>query len=294
MTTSLPEPDPRPLAARAPRRHSLSVLMICRDEADRIEAALRSVAGWADQILVLDSGSRDGTVDIARRYSSEVYQTDWPGFGPQRQRALRLCRGDYVLTVDADEEVTPQLRAEIDAELSAQTPRCAVYLIRWQPIFMNRPLRFGRFQAPQLRLFRRQGAEYPQAQVHEKLRRPPGAVGVLRGRLRHDSFRDYRHVVDKHTQYAWLLAQEKHARGERASLEFALLRGLGEFLMQYLLRGALLDGRRGLLMSAIQAQYAFHKYAALWSLRASGAAPRAEFMPDKRQRRETATPDAPP
>lgn len=285
--TPLPDPDPRPLSPRAPRRHSLSVLMICCNEADRVEVALQSVAGWADQIVVLDSGSHDGTVAIARRYSHEVYETDWPGYGPQRQRALRLCRGDYVLTLDADEAVTPELRVEIDAELSAPTPRCAVYLMRWQPIFLGRELRFGRFQSPQLRLFRRQGAEYPQAQVHEKLRRPPGAQGVLRGRLRHDSFRDYRHAVDKHVQYAWLLAQEKHARGKRASLEFAVLRGIAEFFLQYFVRGACLDGRHGLLMSVIQSQYAFHKYAALWSLRASGAPPRAEFAPDKRERRET-------
>ncbi|TAM23419.1 MAG: glycosyltransferase family 2 protein, partial [Nevskiaceae bacterium] len=109
-----------PLKPRAPRRHTLSVCLICKNEADRIEPCLQSVAGWADELIVFDSGSTDGTVEIVRRYTDQLWITDWPGYGPQRQRSLEAARGEYVFTIDADERVTPELRAQIDAELAKE------------------------------------------------------------------------------------------------------------------------------------------------------------------------------
>ena len=276
------------LAARAPRRHSLSVLLICHNEADRIDACLASVAGWADEIVVFDSGSGDATIEIAQRYSDRIYITDWPGYGAQRQRALDAARGDFILALDADEAVTPALRAEIDDELSAATPRAVAYRIRWQPLLLGRRLRFGgRYASPQKRLFRRDGAHYAPATVHENVSFPPGPVLTLKARIEHDSYRDYHHAVGKHARYAWLLAQEKHARGEQCSLWFAPLRGSFEFLLQYLGRGLIFEGRRGVLLSLLLAQYAHQKYAALWTLTASNAPRRAEF---DRERRIAAAP----
>lgn len=272
------------LNPHAPRRHSLSILLICHNEADRIEACLQSVAGWADEIVIFDSGSNDGTVGIARRYSEQVHLTDWPGYGAQRQRALQAARGDYMLALDADERVTPALREEIDRELSLEAPRAAAWTMRWSPLLLGKPLRFGgRYAAPQRRLFRRDRAHYAPAQVHENVS-VEGPVAALDGRLEHDSFRDYRHAVDKHAQYAWLLAQEKHARGDRCGVWYAPLRGSFEFLLQYLARGLVFDGSRGLLLSLLLAQYAHQKYAALWSLGISGAPRLASFDPALRQR----------
>lgn len=279
-------PDPAPLTPRAPRRHTLSVCMICKNEADRIEACLESVKDWADEIIVFDSGSTDGTLEIVRRYTDQVHQTDWPGFGPQRQRSLEAARGDYVLTIDADERVTPELREEITAELARDTVPCAVYRMPWGPIFFGQRLRWGgRYSSPQAKLFRREGAEFPQVQVHETLKFPPGPVGRLKGRLDHDSYRDYRHMVDKHTQYAWLLAQEKYARGKRTTVVTPVLRFVWEFLVQYLIRGLVLDGGRGFILAVVLSQYAYHKYAALWTLQASKAAVDPRFAPGLRQRR---------
>lgn len=275
-----------PLKPRAPRSHTLSVCLICKNEADRIEPCLQSVAGWADELIVFDSGSTDGTVEIVRRYTDQLWITDWPGYGPQRQRSLEAARGEYVFTIDADERVTPELRAQIDAELAKETVPCAVYRMPWGPIFFGKRLRFGgRYASPQARLFRREGAEFPMAQVHETLKFPPGPVGRLSGRLDHDSYRDYRHMVDKHTQYAWLLAQEKLARGKRTFLLAGPLRFVWEFILQYLIRGLVLDGRRGFLLAVLLSQYAYHKYAALYTLQLSGAKPDPKFAPENRQRR---------
>ena len=197
------------LTPRAPRRHTLSVCMICKNEADRIEPCLQSVAGWADELIVFDSGSTDGTVEIVRRYTEQLTLTDWPGYGPQRQRSLEAARGDYVLTIDADERVTPELRRQIDEVLAQDTVPCAVYRMPWKPVVLGVTLQHGgRYGSPQARLFRREGARFPDKQVHETLIFPPGPVGRLSGGLLHDSYRDYRHMVDKHTQYAWLLARD--------------------------------------------------------------------------------------
>jgi len=244
----------------------LSALLICCDEADRIEPCLQSLAGWVDEIIVLDSGSRDGTVDIAKRYTEHVFQTDWPGYGAQRQRALERAHGEYIFSIDADERAGLQLRAEIDRVLAADEPSCTSWQVRWQFWFLGRPIRHGRFEAPQTRLFRREGLSWPPLPVHEAPLLPPGETGQLDARLEHHSFRNLRHAYDKHSEYAWLIAQQKHASGKRATPAKALLRGVWEFVVQYFLRGLWLEGRRGLQLALLITYYAFLKYAYLASL----------------------------
>ncbi|SEQ02139.1 Glycosyltransferase involved in cell wall bisynthesis [Solimonas aquatica] len=254
------------LSARPPRRHRLSALLICRDEADRIEACLQSLAGWVDELIVLDSGSRDDTVAIARRYSTQVYETDWPGYGAQRQRALEKASGDYILSIDADERATPELRAEIDALLAQAQPACGSWQLRWEFWFLGARIRHGRFESPQTRLFRREGLRWPPLPVHEAPILPPGPTGLLQARLPHHSFRNLRHAYEKHSEYAWLIAQQKYAAGKRASLGMAMLRGGWELFVQLLLRGLWRDGAPGLQLALLLAHYAFLKYAYLASL----------------------------
>lgn len=256
---------------RSNRRTSLSVLMIVFNEADRIENCLRSVAGWADEVVVLDSGSKDGTLEIARRHTDKVWVTDWPGYGPQRNRALDRCTGEWVLSIDADEVATAELRDEIDRALDDPRQDCTVLKPPWKTWFFGKPLRFGRYTSPQNKLFRREGARYRELQVHESLLMPRRKDCVLRAPIEHYSWRSYRHVHEKHLKYACLLAEEKFAQGERGNLTYAALRFVTDFLQQYLLRGGFLDGSRGFLMAVILGQYAFHKYAALWALEAEPA-----------------------
>jgi glycosyltransferase involved in cell wall biosynthesis len=248
-------------------RRRLSVFLIVKNEADRIDACLESVCGWADQVVVLDSGSSDGTVDIARRRGATVVETDWPGFSAQRNRALGMVDGEWVMSIDADERLTQALRDEIDAALSDPNLEATLIKMPWRTYFCGKPLRHGRYTSPQGKLFRREGAHYSTRPVHEQLLLPERRVLNLKSPLEHYSWRSYAHAQEKHLQYAVLLAQHKHAQGKRGSLAYASLRFFTDFLQQYIFRLGLLDGWRGFLMAVMLGQYAFHKYAALRAMR---------------------------
>lgn len=251
---------------RSARRSTISAMIICRDEADRIEPCLQSLAGWVDEIVVFDSGSTDGTVEIVRRYTDKLWITDWPGYGPQRNRALLQLKGDWVFSIDADERATPQLRTEIDRALDDPAQDNTMLKMPWKTFFFGKPLRWGRYTAPQGKMFLREGARYRDHQVHESLLMPRRKDGFLKSPLEHYSWRGYQHVQEKHLKYAGLLAEQKFAAGKRGNLVYAALRFCTDFLHQYVLRLGFLDGSRGFLMALILGQYAFHKYAALWAL----------------------------
>ncbi|MEY3953120.1 MAG: hypothetical protein RL320_1922, partial [Pseudomonadota bacterium] len=225
-------------------RRTLSVLMICKNEADRIEASLASVAHWADEIIVLDSGSTDGTAEIARRFTDRVWVTDWPGYGAQRNRALAHCTGEWVLSLDADEVVTEPLKAQIDAALADPGLTATVIKFPWRTYLFGAPILRGRYSSPQAKLFIREGTRYRDHLVHESLTMPVRQELRLSGYLDHYSWRDYQHLQSKHLQYAHLLAVQKHAKGARGSLLFATLRFFVDFFQQYVIRGGFLDGQR--------------------------------------------------
>lgn len=243
-------------------RRRLSVFLIVKNEADRIEACLESVHGWADEIVVLDSGSSDQTVEIARRYAT-VHQTDWPGYSAQRNRALGLVQHEWVMSIDADERVTAELRAELDVALSDPKLDATLIKMPWRTYFCGKPLRYGRYTSPQGKVFKREGAHYSTRPVHEQLLMPVRRELILKSPLDHFSWRDYAHAQEKHLQYAVLLAKHKKAQGKKGSLTYACFRFFTDFFQQYLLRLCILDGWRGFLMSVMLGQYAFHKYAAL-------------------------------
>lgn len=248
------------------RRHKLSCFVIVCNEADRLEACLQPLAGWVDELIVLDSGSHDDTVAIARRFADQVHETDWPGFGAQRNRALALCQHDWVLNIDADEVMSEALKAEIDEALSSPAPEFTLLEIPWRTMLFGKPLRFGRYSSPQGKLFYQSGAQFKSRSAHETLELPVRRVKTLRSPLVHYSWRDYQHMQSKHLQYATLVAQDKFAAGKRGSLAYACLRFWVDFLQQYLVRGGFLDGWRGALMALVLGQYAFHKYACLATL----------------------------
>lgn len=247
-------------------KRKISCFVLCCNEEDRIEACLSSLAGWVDQLIVLDSGSTDNTVALANQYADEVIQTDWPGFGQQRNRALQYCQHDWVLNIDADEVVTPELRDEILAVMAQETLDATMIKFPWHTYFLGRLLKHGRYSTPQGKLFLQHGAKFKEASVHETLTLPKLRVKVLKGALIHYSWRDYKHAMDKHIQYAVLGAGDKFAKGKRTSLGFACMRFFVDFLQQYVFRGGFLDGKQGFMMALILGQYGFHKYAALWSM----------------------------
>jgi (heptosyl)LPS beta-1,4-glucosyltransferase len=250
------------------RKKTLSVVMIAMNEADRIEQGLKSVAGWADEIIVLDSGSSDSTVEIARKYTDKVYETDWPGYGPQKQRALEKASCEWVLSIDADEEVSPDLRCDIHRALS-YNPEADAYLTPWAVIVFGKRLDFGRSARAPMRLFKREGARFSDAMVHEHIILPKDKrkVKSLRGRLIHYTTRDFGHYLYKSAHYAWLGGQKRFdAKKKGGGLVVASLRAIWNFILIYFIRFGFLDGKVGFLVASIYAQGAFNKYAALWTL----------------------------
>lgn len=255
--------------AGARRGTTLSVAIICKDEADRIGRLLEAVHGWADEVVVLDSGSTDGTVEVARRYASKVEVTDWPGYGVQKQRALERCSGEWVLSLDADEVPSEAFKREVDAWLAARTGHDA-FKAHWVSIVFGGPIDFGADGRYHMRLLRRAATRFDGAVVHETAI-VPGKVGRLESPVYHYTFRDAEHMERKFDEYAWLSARARFAQGRRATAVGAWLRGGVSFLLLYVVRLGVLDGWRGLRMAVRYARYTRDKYAFLRQL-AQGAA----------------------
>ncbi len=236
----------------------LSVFVITRDEERNIEACLQSVA-WANQRIVVDSGSTDRTVELARAAGATVLQTgDWPGFGPQKNRALDACSGEWVLSLDADERVDAALRAEIEATLRA--PQFDVYEIPRRSTYCGRFMRHGGWWPDYTRrLFRRGAARFSSARVHERLE-TDRAVGRLKAPLVHYSFRTMDQVLAKMNRYSSDSAAMIAARGKVPGLASAIVHGAAAFLRTYVLRLGFLDGRHGFLLAVSNAEGSYYRY----------------------------------
>jgi glycosyltransferase involved in cell wall biosynthesis len=243
----------------------LSVVIITRNEARVITRCLESVA-WADETIVLDSASTDGTADIARALNVRVAASDnWPGFGAQKNRALDMATGDWVLSLDADEWVTPELRAEIERALSAggnfaayKTPRLSSYCGR----FMRHA---GWWPDHVTRLFRRGTARFSPDLVHERLV-VDGAVGTLHSPLMHEAIVDLEDALNKMNAYSSAGAAMHFERGKRGSLGSAIVHGAWTFIRTYLLRRGFLDGREGFMLAISNAEGAYYRYLKLMLL----------------------------
>ena len=270
----------------------LSVAIIACNEAHRIARCLKSVS-FADQIVVLDSGSTDDTVAIARGLGADVEVTpDWPGFGPQKNRALARCRYRWVLSIDADEQVSDALAAEILRVLREAPAEAAVagYWLRRSSRYCGQVIRHGLWGNDRvLRLFERQRGRFTDARVHESLV-CDGETRVLEGILVHDSVDSPEDARSKARRYAFLGAEALRARGRGGALQGGVHAGWS-FVRGYLLRAGFLDGRFGLTLARLNAAGTFWKYhwAALpeakWEqLRASLSAsePNSSFAPNAR------------
>ena len=244
----------------------VSAVLIVKNEANNLAACLQGLV-WADEIVVLDSGSRDNTVDVARVYTDKVYTaTEWAGFGVQRQRAQSYATGDWVLMVDADEILTPALIAEIKAVVDDPVNMNGVYALPRLSYCFGRFIRHsGWYPDYVVRLYPRQKAAYNAARVHEKLEYPDSLkLRKLRGDMLHYTYRDLEHYLVKSAHYASEWALQRELRGKSASLLQGVLHGLGCFVRMYLLRAGFLDGQQGLLLAILSAHSTFVKYADLW------------------------------
>jgi glycosyltransferase involved in cell wall biosynthesis len=243
---------------------SLSVIVITHNESARLRACLESVA-FADEVVVVDSGSTDDTVAIARAMGARVCQTpDWPGFGPQKNRALDLATRDWVLSIDADERVTTRLREQIEAAMRA--PQFDAYTVNRRSSYCGQYMAHsGWYPDRVVRLFRREAGRFSDALVHEALE-VKGPVGRLGGELLHESYANFEAVLDKMNRYSTAGAQALHRKGVKGSLAKALGHGLWAFLRTYLVKRGFLDGRLGLALAVSNATGTFYRYLKLWLL----------------------------
>jgi glycosyltransferase involved in cell wall biosynthesis len=243
----------------------LSVTVITRNESADIDEALQSVS-WADEIVVVDSESRDETVAIARRHTDRVVVREWPGYVDQKNYAASLATHDWILSLDADERVTPALADEIKTAM-ATTPTDAAFDIPRVTWHLGRWIRTTDWYPDyQLRLYHRGRASWPTRTVHESVSPTSGGrVGQLRGELQHYAYRDLGHHFDTMQRYTTLAAEDMRARGRRAGVFDLTIHPWAAFMRNYFLRRGFMDGTVGFVISVMNAYYVFLKFAKLWA-----------------------------
>ncbi len=241
---------------------NLSVVIITRNEAHNIGDCLASVA-FANQWIIVDSGSTDGTVGIARAAGATVIETiDWPGFGPQKNRALAAATGDWILSIDADERISDASRNEILAILATPSPGFDAYALPRLSSFCGRFIRHGGWYPDHvLRLFKRGSARFTDHLVHERIvTDSSGAHGRLSEPIIHYSYRSDADYLRKLEQYSTLGAQQAFAAGKRSGYVGALGHGLAAFLRSYVFKAGFLDGSAGVMVAIAAAETTYHKY----------------------------------
>jgi len=249
---------------------TLSVIIITKNEEANLQACLESVR-FADQWVVVDNASTDNTRAIASAFGAEVTQTTtWPGFGPQKNLALGLATQEWVLSLDADERVTPELAAEIRQAM--QDPSAHAFEIPRLTQFCGQWIHHcGWTPDPVLRLFRRGHAGFSNDLVHERVVLKAGSPSRLSSRLLHYSYPSPAHYWRKLEQYSLAWAEQAHARGKASSMPRAVISGLMAFVKSYFFRLGILDGSMGFAVCAMQAQAAFGKYFTLYCLNQQNA-----------------------
>lgn len=247
----------------------ISAFVICCNEEDRIGRCLKSLQ-FCDEIVVVDSGSKDRTLEICRNFQAKIFENPWPGNRDQKQFALNLCQFDWVLNIDSDEEISPELRKEIEeilaTEGSQNPPKYFGYeLLRVVFHFDKWWRKGGWYPEYRLRLLYRTATSWGGRDPHEKAI-VEGAVRKLRGELYHFSFRSFEDQVKSTAGHALVSARALHQEGRPSSLVAITLHPLLRFIKFYFLRKGFLEGFPGLAMAILESYGVFLKYAFLWDL----------------------------
>lgn len=246
---------------------TISVAIITKNEEANLRRTLQSVR-WASETVIVDSGSTDRTPEIAREFGAKFMVEPWRGFGAQKNFAIALCTGEWVLALDADEEVSPDLAQEIQTLLAGTPDRDAYFLPR-RNFFLGRWIRHGGYWPdPKLRLFRRGAAQFEERAVHETMQFS-GPTGRLRGHLLHHAYPTLDSYIEHMNRYSTLgagqaLANGKSSRGLLPFLWNVYVNPAATFQYNYILRGGFLDGREGLLLHLYHSVYVSWKYAKAW------------------------------
>ena len=254
------------MSKSANNKATISAVLIVKNSADTLRACLESVT-WCDEIVILDSGSNDDTIKIAEEFSDKIFtDTNWQGYGIQRQRAQANASGDWIFMIDADEQVTPELKASIE-KVVTENDQSAVYATPRLSWVFGRFIRHcGWYPDYVTRLYPRSKGRYGDDKVHEKVYYDEGIqLKHLSGDLLHYTYKDMEHYLVKSANYAAAWADQRQERGKKASLLQAFVHGVGCFIKMYIIRAGFLDGKQGLLLSLLSAHSTFVKYADLWT-----------------------------
>ena len=252
----------------------LSVVIITRNEEVNLPRCLESVK-WADEIVIVDSASTDRTLEIAREYGARIFSPEWRGFGPAKQEGVERAEGEWILSVDADEVVVPELAHEI-REATENSADIAGYYVPRRTQFLGRWIyHCGWYPDPVLRLFRKANGSFNDSVVHEKVELN-GKVARLQHDLLHYSYRSLDSYFDKFNRYTTLAAVEAHRRGRCSGVNRIVFKPLACFIKHYVLKRGFLDGLEGLIISVLSSCYVMVKYAKLRELARNSTSTRAD------------------
>lgn len=243
----------------------ISVCIITKNAMPRFLDTLESVK-WADEIVVLDSGSSDGTVELAKQYTNNVQITDWPGFGVQSQRAIEACTGDWIVRIDSDEVITESLRQEILENIRTVSTKVNAFQMPILTYFCDQPIRHcGWYPKRKARVFRNGFVSYSTNYVHEEAL-IEGEVLTLKNDLLHYSYDSIDRLIEKTNFYTTLGAKDLANRGEKSTIVGALGRGIWGFFRLLILKRGFLDGSYGLVICLNFGISTFYKYCKLATL----------------------------
>jgi len=244
---------------------TLSAAIITLNEEANIVDCLRSVS-WADEIVVVDSGSADRTIELCREYTDKVYIREWAGFASQKNQAFDLSAGSWILSLDADERVSPELAAEIAGLLQNPQAEIAGYFLPFKVFYRNKWLRHGGFYPEKhLRLFRRDCGRFRPQAVHEAIQ-VEGKLGTLKHHVEHHTYHSVRDYLERMGRYSTLGAEEYLRQGRSTSPLRMSGHAAFTFFKMFVLRRGFLDGYEGFLMACLYSIYTFVKYAKLMEL----------------------------
>ena len=244
----------------------LSVFIITKNEEDRIDKPIRSVIDWVDEVIVIDSGSTDKTVEVASALGARTVFNEWKGYGPQKVYGETLCRNEWLLNIDADEEISEALADEIKQLFASGEPQRKGYILRIMQVhrFQKKAFRFGP-GTKQLRLYHRKHAGFKDSTIHDSVVMKNGeATAVLKNIVYHRSFRDYRHTVEKINFYSSMQAQDMLAKGRKPAMVMIIFITVFAFMKSYLLRRWFLYGMNGFEQSYL---YSFSRLLRLMKAR---------------------------
>lgn len=249
-------------------REGLSVTIITYNEEKNIRDCLESIK-WADEIVIIDSGSTDKTVDICREYTDKVFFNPWPGMNEQKKFAMEKTSNPWILNIDADERVTPQLTSSILKIL--QNPEADGYRIPRKNFFLGKWMKHGGWYPDHvLRLFKKESAYYGGVNPHDKVIIKRGKVKTIKEPLIHYTYISFSEYIRKQSLYSTAAALELYKKGKRVNPLFIFFKSLWKFVETFILKRGFLDGTHGLI-AAMGASYSiFQKYVKLWELQNSG------------------------